>query len=330
MCPYYDHSVVPLTDPSVEVPLTHNNARRTDRVEVAVPIEVSGSDAAGQYFFDRTETLVVSRHGATFVLDRKLMPEQTLVIRNLANQREAEVNVIGFVAKHAKGDVYGAKFVDGALSVWDIDFPPIEEARDAAYHLVLECLGCGTRRVSYLDQLDSEVFRASGALRRKCEKCRDSMLWKESSGPIPVEEPPATTQPQAPVYVEASEPLVSAHAWDGAVQNEDAPPPPRPKGINDRKHVRSKMQVPACVRRLRGGSEDWGTQEEVELTDDCSRGGFAFQSYARFKVGDEVEAAVPYKPGGANIFVPARIANARKQKDGRYRYGVEYVRRGYR
>lgn len=307
--------------------MARDNARRTDRVEVAVPIEVSGSDAAGQYFFDRTETLVISRHGATLVLQRKLMPEQDLRIRNLKNQREAEVHVIGFIAKHAKGDVYGAKFINPADNIWDIDFPSAEESKNAAYRLVMECMGCAARQVAYLDELETEVFRAGGALRRKCAKCRDSTLWKESSGPEPEpESEPAT--PAAPGYVPAGEVLVAGHAWDDAVHGEDAPPP-RPRGVNDRKHVRSKMQIPVCVRRVRGGSEDWGTQEEVELTDDCSKGGFAFQCYGRFQVGDEVEAAVPYKPGGANIFVPARIANARKQKDGRYRYGVAYVRRGY-
>ena len=67
-------------------------------------------------------------------------------------------------------------------------------------------------------------------------------------------------------------------------------------------------------------------QEEIELTDDCSRGGFCFQSYTEFKMDDKVEVAIPYQAGGANIFVPARIANARKQKDGRFRYGVAYTR----
>ncbi len=307
--------------------MSRESTRRTDRVEVAIPIEASGSDATGQYFFDRTETLVISRHGATVILDRKLMPEQDLLIRNLKNSREAEVRIIGFIAKHSKGEVYGAKFINPADNIWDIDFPPADDAKDAAYHLVMECLGCAARQVAYLNELEAEVFRAGGALRRKCDKCRDSTLWKESSGPAPEPAPEAVAP--VPVYVPATEPVIASHSWEGATQSEDAPPPPRPKGVNDRKHVRSRMQIPVCVRRIRGGTEDWGAQEEVELTDDCSRGGFAFQSYGRFKVGDDVEACVPYKPGGANIFVSARIANARKQKDGRYRYGVAYVRQGF-
>jgi len=307
--------------------MARESSRRADRVEVAVPIEVSGSDAAGQYFFDRTETLVISRHGATLVLDRKLMPEQDLHIRNLKNQREAEVHVIGFIAKHPKGDVYGAKFINPADNLWEIDFTVPEDSNEDAYRLVMECMGCAGRQVAYLNELEAEVFRASGALRRKCAKCRDSSLWKESTGPAA--EPEPEPAPAAPTYIPTSEPVVASHAWEGATRAEEAPSPPRPKGVNDRKHVRSRMQIPVCVRRMRSGSEDWGTQEEVELTDDCSKGGFGFQCYGRFKVGDEVEACVPYKPGGANIFVPARIANARKQKDGRYRYGVAYVRKAY-
>lgn len=309
-----------------------DNTRRSDRITVSVPIEVSGSDATGQYFFDRTFTLVINRHGATLVLERKLMPEQNLTVRNLQNQKETEVGVVGFIARHEKGDVYGVMFINPRENIWEIDFPPLSESADAAMRLVMECIGCRKRQVSYLNELESEVFRAGGALRRRCEKCRDSTLWKESFGPEPEPEPEPQAQASVPApsgYAASQEHIVSSHAWDGAIKSEVPPPTQRPKGINERKHVRSKMQIPVCVRRMRSGTEEWGTQEVVELTDDCSRGGFSFQTYERFEVGDDVEACMPYNASGANIFVPARIANARKQQDGRYRYGVGYVRQTY-
>lgn len=288
--------------------------RLADRVTVNIPIEAGGSDATGQYFFDRCITLVISRQGATIVLARKLMPQQDLTLRNLQNKREAEVHVVGFIAKHEKGDVYGVKFVDQSNNIWDIDFPPASESLDAAFRLVMECLGCNARQVSYLDELETEVFRASGALRRNCEKCRDSTLWKESSGPAPEPAPePAPSQ----AVGSAVQPLVAGQEQAEA---------PRSRTANDRKHVRSKMQIQICVRRIRAFSEEWNTKEEIELTDDCSRGGFCFQSYTQFKADEKVDVAIPYQAGGANIFVRARIANARKQKDGRYRYGVAYVR----
>lgn len=315
--------------------MTQQTARRSERITVSIPVEVSGSDAAGQYFFDRTETLLISQHGATLVLARKLMPEQNLTVRNLQNRRETEVSVVGFICNHAKGDVYGVMFVNEKETLWDIQFTPLRESKNAALHLVMECMGCGNRKVSYLNELETEVFRASGALRRKCDKCRDSTLWKESSGPEP--EPQAEpAQPATPVtqgtYAPAAESVVASYAWDGATQSEipgTREEKPQPRTANDRKHVRSRMQIPVCIRRIRTGGEEWGAQEEVELTDDCSRGGFSFQTYARFKVEDELEVCLPYNANGANIFVPARVANARKQKDGRYRYGIAYVRRGY-
>lgn len=285
--------------------------RLGDRVTVNIPIEAGGSDATGQYFSDRTITLVISRQGATIILARKLMPEQDLTLRNLQNKRETEVHVIGYIAKHDKGDVYGVKFTDPANNIWDIDFPP---ASDAAFRLLMECLGCHGRQVAYLDELETEVFRASGALRRKCSKCRDSTLWKECTNTEREPEPvaPSATAPASfpPVTLTKAEPAEA----------------PRPRNANDRKHVRSRMQIQVCVRRARTFSGDWDMKEEIELTDDCSRGGFSFQTYTQFKIDDKVEVSIPYQAGGANIFVPGRIANARKQRDGRYRYGVAYTR----
>ncbi|MBI3404457.1 MAG: hypothetical protein HY046_03260, partial [Acidobacteria bacterium] len=176
--------------------MTRDSARRTDRVQVNIPVEVSGSDANGLYFTEHTITLVINRYGATLVLTRKLMPEQELVIRNKQNQREAEVNVVGFVAKHDKGDVYGVTFTDPKNNIWDIQFPTTNETKNAAYRLIMECNACKTRKVAYLNESETEVFRASGTLRQKCEKCRESTIWKESSGPV--EGDGATVAPPAP------------------------------------------------------------------------------------------------------------------------------------
>ena len=104
------------------------------------------------------------------------------------------------------------------------------------------------------------------------------------------------------------------------------PPPAPPRTANERKHVRSKMHIQVCVRRSREDREEWGRTEEVCQTEDCSRGGFSFCSYSVFTVGVTVEVAIPFREGGANIFVPARIANVRKKGDGQCRYGVAYVR----
>jgi hypothetical protein len=305
--------------------MTTENARRADRVTVNIPVEVSGSDATGQVFFERTITLVLSRNGATILLNRKLIPEQELLVRNLQNQREAEGHVVGYVARHEKGDVYGITFTDKTLNIWEIEFPSAKEANDAAFHLVMACTRCKSRQVAYLDEMEAEVYRGSGALMRRCNICRDSTVWRESSVVAAPAGGQAPVLPDAPKpYFDAAAPVKSKE--DKETEEEESTKPRAPRTVNDRKHVRSRMQIEVCVRRIRAGSGEWTGEEEVELTEDCSRGGFSFYCNMRFKRGERVEVAIPYRRDGANIFVTASIANVRKQKDGRYRYGVAYVR----
>lgn len=136
------------------------------------------------------------------------------------------------------------------------------------------------------------------------------------------------SSPAAPTnYAGAEEALVSAYDLETPRSEQEKPPPP-PRTGNERKHVRSKVHIHVCIRRSPDDREEWGRFEEVTLTEDCSRGGFAFRSHSIFRVGVNVEVALPYQEGGANIFVPARIANARKLAEGAFRYGVAYVRQG--
>jgi hypothetical protein len=298
--------------------------RRTDRVTVSIPVEVSGTCPTGALFFDRTVTVAISRFGGSVLLPRKLMPEQDLVLRNLENRRETEVQVVGLAGRDTQGDVYGLRFLGEAGNFWNIEFPALEDAREAAMRMVMECQSCHGRQVAYLNELEAEVFVFSQGLLRGCKKCRASTEWKEAAAGAA-----ETAQPvMQSAYGGSQEALVASYDLESVrPPSERTQPAAAPRSANDRKHVRNKLRIQVCIRRSKNDPEQWGMDEEVTYTDDCSRGGFGFTSPSVFKVGIEIEAAIPFKEGGSNICVPAYIANARKLEDGRRRYGVAYIRK---
>ena len=305
--------------------------RRSDRVTLAVPVEVLGTEAGGGDFFDVTETQRISRHGASLVVRRKLAPDQELTLRNLENHREAEIRVIGQIGTSERGEVYGVAFTSDSANLWDIEFPPLSESEDAALRIVMACVACKTREVAYLNELEAEVFHASGVLRRKCARCRQSTVWRESAG---VPQAPAAKQTVRASVTDADRthaamdamPVAESIGSHAEVRDDDEPPA-EPRTQNDRKHTRSKLKIVVCIRRFHDAKDHWGAEEEVLETADVSRGGFGFSSGVRYRKGSHVEVAIPYKAGAgaANIFVPAKIANVRTLKDGRRRYGVAYI-----
>ena len=66
--------------------------------------------------------------------------------------------------------------------------------------------------------------------------------------------------------------------------------------------------------------------DEVVTTENVSSGGLCVRSIRRYRPETVVEVAFPYTPGGANIFVAARIVHANEVPGEKYRmYGLEYI-----
>ena len=62
------------------------------------------------------------------------------------------------------------------------------------------------------------------------------------------------------------------------------------------------------------------------MTENMSRGGLCFRSTKAYVMGSPIDVAVPFAAGGANIFIPARIAHTmQKPGDNVLRVGVCYV-----
>ena len=89
---------------------------------------------------------------------------------------------------------------------------------------------------------------------------------------------------------------------------------------NRRKHVRTRVNFKACVRRQ-------GMADDVVGCEDMSRGGLRFKSSVKYFEKTLIDVAVPYSPGGQAIFVPARVAYVQELPEQKmYRCGVMYLR----
>jgi hypothetical protein len=272
--------------------------RRSDRVVIELPIVVTGTDCMGDMFLEQSSTVVVGRHGAKIVLTRKLAPEQEINIRCHATGRESDVRVVGQIGTTPEGtSYYGVALLDPDIDLWGIEFPAAEEAEGAVGRVLLECVRCHTRELVYLYEFEAEVLEANRSVSRYCRKCTDATVWREVTLPAGEELP-----------------------REAAVGEPFAPAAKRTK--NDRKHVRLDLKVNVCIRDPMYG-------EEVVVTENVSRGGFRFRSKKHYAEGWLIEAALPYTPGGPNIFAPARIMYTEELgTSGESVYGVAYVAAG--
>ena len=273
--------------------------RRSDRIYLRLPIQVTGTDCNNFAFADRTETLVLSAHGALILLKRALVPEQELTLRFPATQREAGVRVVGQIGEMDEGICYGVEFLDPGINLWEIEFPPLAKSEEAVARVLLECERCHLREVVYLNELEVEVFQANRRISRTCKRCSETSHWWE------------------PVALGASEKEEIADQLEAEAA---APPPgPPPRTQNERRYGRVDLGMSACIRHPQFG-------DEVVIPENLSRGGLCIKSRKLYPDGGIIEVAVPYSEAGANIFAPAKVVRRmRTDEQGFHVYGVEYI-----
>jgi hypothetical protein len=155
--------------------------RRSGRVSRQVAILLIGSDTEGTVFCEETHTVVLSRHGAGVVSRQRLVAEQELVLRIFGTDREAEIRVVGEIAKEGDVHTYGVASVDERLDFWGVDFPeaPVWEGRPEV--LTLECGSC--KELVELRNADFEydICVIHGGLPRFCEECGFLTVWRRAN-----------------------------------------------------------------------------------------------------------------------------------------------------
>ena len=262
--------------------------RTSDRIFMEIPIIISGTDPNNRQFVENTKALVLSRRGAKIISTHALVPQQTLTLRCLKTGLEAAIRVVGPIMGEVEGCHYGVAFLHPDVNVWGINFPLLDGTENPAGRVFLACADCHAQEVVHLDVFEMEVLLANECISRLCKQCNDSTLWMRSA---------------------------SGEGWipfgRAALELRHT--------IQERKMPRIKLKVDACLRHSVHG-------EEVVPTENISRGGFRFVSLKDYPLGTIVEAALPYSPGAANIFTPARIVYKEEvTAKGMYAHGVAYV-----
>ena len=240
--------------------------RRSDRVTMALPIQVNGTDLNGANFEEFTRTVEIGLNGAKFNLKRLLAANQKIEILNVRQGGQGPFRVVGQVSSpDSPGIFWGAECIGLSPSFWGIHFPPVQEAREAAARMLLQCTECKSQAVSYLSDLETEVFDLTQRIVRFCDPCRRWTEWQRA----PAEEEESVSPAAAPAA-----------------------------GSDLRKHRRLPVQMTACLQ----GRE---VEEEVVKSVNISTGGLAVLSKKGYPKGSLLKVAFPYQKGGSNIFVLA-------------------------
>ncbi len=269
--------------------------RRSDRISISFTLEAMGTDAEGKPFLETARTVVVNRHGALVALSHKLRVGQAVTVRRRVTDgsiRQAEVRVVACERETTNGGDYGVSFVDPNLDFWGIEFPAPEKAADAVVRLLVECSHCKCQELAYLDSRELKEFEANHLFARRCRMCEAPTIWKQPLESISRSGAPESRQ--------------------GTGAGSTSP---------ERETTRYETRLTACVRQKPG-------TEEMAVCENVSRQGIAFRTKNRYHEGSQVEVAVPYTPGMANVFVPAVVIHVRALPTaGLYRHGARYLRK---
>lgn len=100
--------------------------RRSQRIELSVPVVVHRKFNTGPEFYERTQTLVASAHGALMALSERVALNEKLLMQNINNGEQQECRVV-YVKRELTGPTSVAvEFTRPAPSFWRIAYPPAD------------------------------------------------------------------------------------------------------------------------------------------------------------------------------------------------------------
>jgi len=271
--------------------------RRSDRVALPVPVQVSGTDLSGNDFLQETSMKQVARYGGSVLLKAALGPGQVITLRHLVRKSEVRARTVGQLGIQAEARVYGIAFLEPRETFWGIHFPPYSEGDDCLTRVVIECGVCTRREIVPLNEMELEVFEANDRISRSCESCHQWTFWTLANG-----ERTAT----------------SPSPSDGILPPAGGETPPVAYA--------RRRRYPRLRVNLKGGIVLDGEPETVVAVLDMSRGGLRFRTHQAYSVEQWVQVAAPYTLAAGNIFQPGRIVWRREHEVPMFEYGLKYVK----
>ena len=113
-----------MSDTRVLTPGQFKSARRTQRVQIAMPVVVRGTGLGNRAFEEQTTTSVVNAQGCLVLLKQAVAIGDQLSLLNSKTREEIACHV-AFVGERMDGKKpVGLEFGEAAPRFWRIAFPP--------------------------------------------------------------------------------------------------------------------------------------------------------------------------------------------------------------
>ena len=100
--------------------------RRSQRIDLNVPVVVYRPSGEKRQFYESTQTFVVSAHGALMALTEMVVPKQTLLMQNTESREQQECRVVSVKKELTGPPKVAMEFTRPAPSFWHIAYPPAD------------------------------------------------------------------------------------------------------------------------------------------------------------------------------------------------------------
>ena len=151
--------------------------RRGPRIQKQIAIILTGSDLEGRAFSEQTSTVELSRHGSMVVSQRKLAPDQEMIIRRQDTNNEAAARIVRKAGSQSDTYVYGLELLCSNFDIWGIEFARLSESEEETIRMMFECAQCKTRETVDDSDHESDGGAANSAVVRSCSRCGSVTTW---------------------------------------------------------------------------------------------------------------------------------------------------------
>lgn len=230
--------------------------RRTERVLMKIPLEVSAKDLQGRAFTERTHTQLLNRHGASMLLRHVLASNSPLTIKNLQSGQTCRFRVRTSGAENPGGlREWGVELLDPVPNFWGISFMASDAGGgDQSIGSLLECMGCHCREMTRLTMEEYTALVNNNTSVRPCKWCEKDTDWKF----VMIEDDTTSSSPVAQA--------------EGAVQAAEAE-------AERRRADRRVVRMPVAIRHQDG-------REEKTVTENVSRSGICCAARMELTAGE--------------------------------------------
>jgi hypothetical protein len=98
--------------------------RRSERIELHVPVVIYRRAGDGPPFYENTQTLIVSAHGALIPLKALVATKQKLLLQNTNNGEQQECRVVSINNELSGPCKVAVEFTQPSPRFWRFAYPP--------------------------------------------------------------------------------------------------------------------------------------------------------------------------------------------------------------